>query len=366
VQFLRMVLFWVKRYDFCMDNINLPKLSELFSKRIGDKIEFTGMEKIGSGYHSDGYKLAASNGKTYFLKHVRSHDLGFEFPERKISSLMVSTGMGKRAGSSPAPIGVFVLDEDHEVLLPEIGHNSKVFHLQEYGGKGTSYSEILEKNKDKKAVDEEDMKRLGAIADSLINIHSVKHPSQGKDQQNAVYNDGLRNMLIHPELSMMVLSEFPNDYKILDLEGQKEIIGLMYENIKAWMGRSDRLSALHGDFWGANIFFREDESLFIVDFSRIPWGDPAIDVGWFIAQYLWFYHETGNEYFKDLTEAWLDIYEKKSGDAEIRNAIALVIGWTGIVQIYPRWFPNRDVIVGTKFIRHVMEILRQKRFVWDK
>jgi thiamine kinase-like enzyme len=349
-----------------MESINLSQLSRLATKKTGENIEFKTIEKVGSGYHSDGYKLTASNGKSYFLKHVRSHDLGFEYPERKISSLMVSTGMGKRTENNPAPIGVVVLDEDNEAMLPEISHTAKIFHLQEFGGTGTSYSKILEKNLDKKIVDDADRKYLSAIADALLKIHKTKHPAQDKEQLTAVYNDGLRNMLIHPELSMMVLSEFPNDYKILDLEGQKEIIGLMFENIKAWMGRSDRLTALHGDFWGANIFFREDESLFLIDFSRIPWGDPAIDVGWFIAQYLWYYHLTGNDYFRELTETWLDIYEKKSGDHEIRKALPLVIGWTGIVQVYPRWFPNLDIKVGTKFIAHIKKILKEGKFVWDK
>ncbi len=349
-----------------MDSINLPQLSRLASQKTGKKIEFKTAEKVGSGYHSDGYKLTSSDGATYFLKYIRSHDLGFEYPERKISSLMVSTGMGKRTGNNPAPIGVVVLDHEHEIILPEISHDAKIFHLQEFGGTGQSYSSLLEKNLNKKSVDDTDRKQLNAIADALLKIHKTKHQSLHKEQLIAIYNDGLRNILIHPELSMMILSEFPDEYKILDLAGQKEIIGLMYENIKAWMGRSDRLTALHGDFWGANIFFREDESLFLIDFSRIPWGDPAIDVGWFISQYLWYYHSTGNEYFKELAETWLNIYEKKSGDKEIRKAIPLVIGWTGIVQIYPRWNPNCDIKIGTKYISHIKEILRRKEFVWNE
>ena len=202
-------------------------------------------------------------------------------------------------------------------------------------------------------------------AEFLCGVHLIKHPAKEIGQLKAVYDDGLRNTLINPELSLMVLSEFPADYKILDLDGQKEIITLMYENIKAMMGRHERLTALHGDFWGANLFFREDDSLFVVDYSRIPWGDPGIDVGWFIAEYLWNYHLTGNNYFRELVELWLNIYEEKSGDKEIRNNIALIIGWTGIVQIYPRWFPDIDIEVGTKFINHIKLILKNKKFIWN-
>lgn len=352
---------------YFMENIDLKQLSRLASSKMGKTVSFVSIEKIGSGYHSDGYKLITSDKKEFFLKYVRSHDLGFEFSERQIMSLMVSTGMGKRASNdkNPAPIGVIVLNGKDEMMMPEPDISTRVYHLQEFGGTGKSYSDILEENKNKKTADDEDRKQLEKIADSLVKIHSVKHPSKEKSHLTALYNDGIRNILTHPELSMMVLSEFPNDYKILDLEGQKEIIGLMYENIKKWVGRYDRLTALHGDFWGANIFFKQDGDIFVVDFSRIPWGDPAIDAGWFIAQYLWYYHSTGNKYFRELTEMWFDIYEKKSGDKDVREAVPLVIGWTGIVQIYPRWFPDRDVKTGIKFITHIKEILKNKKFIWN-
>lgn len=349
-----------------MSEINLPLLSELTSKKIGREIKFVGIQNIGTGYHSDGFKLSTQSGEEFFLKYIKSHDLGLEFPERKAMTLMVSTAMGQRAGEgNPLPIGVIVVNDEDGVVLPELNEQSEIYHLQEFGGTGKSYSSILSQNSNKNSVDEEDEKQLSAIADALVKIHTIKHSSQDRKQIDAIYNDGIRNMLTHPELFTMVLSEFPSDYPILDLEGQKELISLVYENMKTWMGRGDRLTALHGDFWGANIFFREDKSLFIIDFSRIPWGDPAIDAGWFTAEYLWKYHETGNPYFKQLTETWLNVYEQKSGDHEVRKAMCLVMGWVGIVQVYPRWFPNLDVEVGRKFMAHIKKILKHKEFVWN-
>jgi len=349
-----------------MHKINLQKFSELTSKKTGREIIFSTIEKIGSGYHSDGFKLTTKEGDSFFLKYIKSHDLGFEFPERQAMTLMVSNAMEKRScGDSPAPIGVIVVNGEEGTILPELTESSEIYHLQEFGGTGISYSKILEQNYPKSKVDDDDIKQLEMISDKLISIHSTKHQSQDKVQLDAVYNDGLRNILTHPELSIMVLSEFPDDYPILDLDGQKEIISLMYENIKTWTGRSDRLTALHGDFWGANIFFREDGSLFVIDFSRIPWGDPAIDVGWFTAELLWKYHDTGNSYYKELTEEWLNMYQKKTGDTEVRKAVPLIIGWTGIVQVYPRWFPNLDVDKSKKFIAHIKKILKEKEFVWN-
>ncbi len=348
-----------------MNTIDLAKLSKLVSSKTGEVIEFISIEKIGGGYHSDGFKLTTSNGKTFFLKYVRSNDLGSEFPERKIMSLMVSNGMGKRVANHPAPIGVIVTNEFGDVIMPDLTPTTAVYHLQEYESEATSYSKITENNKDKTKVDDEDRKQLESIADLLIKVHSVKHPSKDEKHLTALYNDGIRSILTNPELSITVLSEFPHDYTVLNLEGQKEMINLMYENIKAWMGRYDRLTALHGDFWGANILFKKDGTPFLIDFSRTPWGDPAIDAGWFLAEFIFNYHKTGNNYYKEMSEAWLTLYEQKTGDKEVRKAICLILGWIGIVQIYPRWFPNLDVTVGQKFIKHIMKILKNKEFVWD-
>jgi thiamine kinase-like enzyme len=348
-----------------MSKINLNKFSKLLSEKIGKKTIFSKIEKVGSGYHSDGFKLTASNGKKYFLKYVRSHDLGFEFPERQIMSLMTSNGMGKRTKNNPAPIGIIIQNKKEEFILPEITVDTKVYHLQEFAGNGTSYSSIISEKINKKVVDKEDKKQLNAIADALIKIHSVKHSSKNKKELRAIYDDSLRNMLTHPELSMTLLSDFPENHKILDINGQKEIISLMYENIKNCMGRYDRLTAIHGDFWGTNIFFKDDGKLFIIDFSRIPWGDPAIDVGWFISEFLWNYHSTKNTYFKYLIEEWFRIYERKTGDKEIRKFMPLVIGWLGIVRIFPRWFPNNDIQTAKRYIGHIKKILRKKEFIWN-
>jgi len=347
-----------------MDKELLRKLSFLVSKKLDRETVFISGKKIGHGYHSDGFKLSTSDDTHYFLKYLRSHDLGFEYPERKMMSLMVSNGMGQRVKNETGSVGVIIMDGEHELILPELTDNLELFHLQEFAGSGISYSEILIKNIKKNSVDEEDIRQLSSIADMLINIHSTKHTTKDLSRLTAIYNDGLRGVLTHPELSIMALSEFPDDYPILNLEEQKEIISLMFDNLKRWIDRPDRLCALHGDFWGTNIFFRENGSVWVIDFSRIPWGDPGIDVGWFISQYLWYYHLTGNIYFKELTETWFKIYEEKSGDKEIRKAVTIMIGWSGIVQIYPKWFPNIDPEVGKKFINHIKEILRAKEFKW--
>lgn len=351
-----------------MNEINLQKISKLISKKLNQEINIVNIEKIGSGYHSDGFKLSTNRGKGYFLKKVKSYDLGFEFPERKVSSLLVSNGMAERSNLKPCPIGVVLSNQDEINILPEINEETEIYHIQEFEKEAKSYWDLLQdkKNKNKNKIDKQDLDELKKVVDYIISIHKIKHPSQNKEQLNAIYNDSLRNVLTHPELTLMLMYDFPKDFKILDLNKQKEYIGLMYETMKKWQNRSDRLMALHGDFWGANLFFKENGDTWVIDYSRIPWGDPGVDIGWWLAQYLWLYHETNKEYFKELGENFLKLYENKTGDKEIRKALILTLGCHGIVYTAPKFFPNLNLKLGEKFLNNIIQILKGGELIWKK
>lgn len=347
-----------------MKEINLLKLSELISQKLDKKVEFIKIEKIGSGYHSDGFKLSSKGGDTFFLKRVKSHDLGFELPERQISSLLISDGMGKRSGLSPRPVGVVIVNDDEEVIVPDIDGDLEIYHIQEFGVENDNYWSRLQKKKDKIKIDKEDIEELDKISDLIVKIHSTKYPSDNSERLKSVYNDGLRAVLVHPELTVMFLHDFTEKDVILPPSKQGEFVGLMLDLIHKWKNKTDRLCALHGDFWGANLFFKPDDSAWITDFSRIPWGDPGIDVGWWLSQYLWFYHETKNPYFKELGEAWLNIYEKKTGDKEIREHVCLILGLMGIIFVTPRFYPDLNVEIGERFFENIWQILKEQKFTW--
>lgn len=347
-----------------MFNIDLNKISHLLSQKLGRTISIVSSELIGSGYHSDGFRLEDSSGQNYFLKRLKSDDLGYELPERKVASLWTSDGMAKRAGTSPSALGVVVLSTAETVILPEINNDTEIYHLQEFEAGAPSYWSIIKARKDKLTVDAVDVYELTAICELLLGIHQSPYPSTDKRRRQAVYNDSLRVVLSHPELGLMFLQEFPVDHYLMGVDKQGEYLGLMMKAIYHFKNRDDRLKSLHGDFWGTNVFKRPDASFWTADYSRIPWGDPGLDVGWWLCQYLWLYHESGNQYFKELGELWFRTYEEKSGDSEIREAVILAIGLLGIIYITPRFYPDINREVATKFFDNVLEILRQQKFIW--
>jgi len=351
-----------------MENINLERISKLLSEKIGENIVINRIELIGSGYHSDGFKLTSSDDRSFFIKRVKSNDLGFEFPERKVSSLLVSDGMGKRSGQGVKPIGVILENENQGFVMPEINDNTKIYHIQEHiedhksGNK--NYFELLIERKDKKYISDSDVKELEVITDLISKIHFDKHLPHDQERLKKIYNDSLRSIISNPELTLLILQTFPDDHPLLPRKKHKDHLGLMLEAVYRWEGRHDRLRNLHGDFWGSNLFFNE-RGVHLVDFSRIPFGDPGIDICWWVFQYLWFYYETDNKYYKDLGEKFLELYEKKSGDKEIREAIIIAAGIVGILYITPLFHPNLDMKIGERFLNNVWKILENKKFDWN-
>ena len=348
--------------------LDLNSLSEGLSKKLGRAIVIEKAEPVGKGFHSEGFKITSKTGETFFMRKMKSYKMGFAFPERKISSLNVSHRMANRI-KGPKSIGVFVEHKGKAESMPEFDENTAIYNIQEFESEGTSYWSLLEKKKNKTKVDEEDLKELEKITDFIVDIHKIKYPSKDEEEAKEVYSDSLRSILGHPELTFTFLHQLGDDHPIFSMHNQKEYIGLMINLMHKWKDRSDRLSALHGDFWGANIFFRKDSSLWVVDFSRIPWGDNAVDIAWFTQQYLWFYCMTGNNYYKELGEEFLKMYERKSGDKEVRKAMCLALGVLGLIVIStikkePSGYYCDDMDQGRKFYNIIVQIMQNGEFKW--
>ncbi|MDO8518073.1 MAG: phosphotransferase [bacterium] len=347
-----------------MEDIDLVKISAAVSAKLGEPIEFVDIQKIGSGYHSAGYKITAKDGRAFFLKKVTATTIGLEHPERRLSSLLVGHNMAKRSGQLPRPVGL-LLEVDGEVTtFPDIPLNSNVFHLQEFEPEGTNYFSLLESRKEKAEVDERDRVETTNMVAVIAAIHAIRYSSDDAEHIQAVYMDGLRGELVHPELTLTFMHQLDETHPIVPPSKQGEYIEAYLQLIHRWKGRTERLRALHGDLWGANVFVRQNGTAWIIDFSRIPWGDPGIDVGRWMGQYMWFYLVTKNEYFKNLGELFLETYIEKTGDKEIYEAASLGYVFTGF--IYATAFEDESVELRKKMFAHATEILKQGKFFWPE
>lgn len=347
-----------------MEDIDLIKVSAAVSAKLGEKVEFVDIQKVGSGFHSAGYKIIAKDGRAFFLKKVTATGNGLEHPERKLSSLLVGHNMAKRSGQQPRPVGLLLEVDGAIMVLPEIPLHTNVFHVQEFESEGTSYFSVLEGRKEKAEVDERDRVETINIVAVVAAIHAIPYSSIDAEHVQSVYMDGLRAELIHPEVTVTAMHQLDEAHPIIPPSKQGEYLGLYLQLIHKWKGRTERLRALHGDLWGANVFVRKDGTAWIIDFSRIPWGDPGIDIGRWMGQYVWFYLITKNPYFKNLGELFLETYIEKTGDTEIREAASLGYVFTGF--IYSIFYEKEDMGVRKKMFAHASEILKQGKFFWPE
>lgn len=341
------------------------EISDMLTKTLGKKTIVKDLILVGSGYHSDGYKVITEDGKSYFIKRIKSHDLGFEFPERKIMSLLVSHSMLKRSDIPPQSLGIAVKNEEIE-FLPEITEATEIYHVQEYGGEGKSYLEMLKEKQNKKEVDKADKEEVDKIVDFIVQIHKNKHPTKDVKRSTAVYNDCLRSVIGNPEYLLQLLHEIPEDNPLLSPKKQQgEFLSLMLENMHHFKDEPDRLVALHGDFWGANVFFRKDGSMFVIDYSRMPWGDAGFDIGFWMSGYLLGYHLGNKNYFKKLGNYFLEKYIEKTKDKDVRKTMVHSLGLVSAMYASPVWVPGIDPQVRKSFFEHILGMLKKKEFYWE-
>jgi len=339
-------------------------LSELLTKKLNREVEVTDIVKVGSGFHSNGYKITTKGGENYFIKQVTSEDMGFEFPERKLMSLLVSHSMLSRHENYPNSLGVAIKNEKFE-FLPEIDENTQVYHIQEYGGEGKSYMDMLNEKMGKGEVDDADRKEIDKVVDFLVSLHKNKPASKDQNLLTAIYNDYLRSVIGHPEYLLLLLQRVPDDSPVLRPTEQGEFISLMLEGMHYFKGRPERLAAIHGDFWGANVFFKEDNSIFVIDYSRMPWGDPGFDVGVWMSQYLIKYHITNSNYFRELGDYFLEQYIKKTGDKGVINTMVYPLGVVSVIYSSEKSVPGIPDSARKAFYTNVTRMLKNKQFSWE-
>lgn len=351
-----------------MTTKELKKLGEAVSKHLKREVEFVAVETMKGGFQSDAFKVTTRSGEVFFVKKMKTNgEAGFELPERHLYSYAVGHGMAKRAGVTPEPVGLVLMRGEDVHTFPHLDDETALYHVQAFAGDlGEGYWSRLEGKVSKKKIDAEDVAEIRAITDLIVGIHGGSTPSSDSKVLQTIYNDSLQSVIAYPGMFFMFLSDFGGKHMLLPRSKHGAYVASILSVLYSWEHRGDRLRPLHGDFWGSNIFLNADGKATAVDFSRIPYGEPGIDIGYFVAQYLWFYHETGNAYFKKLGELFISEYSKKSGDTEIRNALCVPLGLLALLYINPRFHPDNKKKTEKSFFETILKILKTKKFGWGK
>lgn len=212
-------------------------------------------------------------------------------------------------------------------------------------------------------MDEEDYAEVAAIVDVAIAIHRP-HPTADADLRKRMYRDGLRQIITHPELALGLIDPFPDNHPTLPAARRYEYIRKMYAFYDYWKINDDRLCALHGDFGVLNLFKQADGAFDIIDYSRIPWGEPGTDIGWLLGAFWHEYLISGNDYFKHMGEALLRTYEQRAQDPRIREGVCLTISLSAIIYATPLFWGEKDPAQVDVLFTSAENILNNRIFAW--
>ncbi len=228
-----------------------------------------------------------------------------------------------------------------------------------------NYWNALNLKKGNKKVLKEDKEETRKIAELLFAIHNTSTSLSDPILKNRMYNDGLYSVFTAQDLYFFFLHTFDKNHPFFPPSKHGKYTSEMINLFHEFKDNGNRLKPLHGDFWGTNLHKKKDESWYVVDYSRIPYGEPGVDVSAWIAQYLWLYHETGNKIYKDLGEEFLKHYEKISGDKKIRTFMSLPMGLWGLIWVNPHFYPERTGNKARLFFKTIIKIIKNKKFCWE-
>ena len=290
----------------------MKDIKKIFSKFLNEKI--IEIKEFKAGFLSNWFKIIWEN-KNYFARCLKDEDLWYIYNNEDYSNFSISDKMTNNAKSWIKSYWV-------------IKYNNKTYHITDFFEWETlSLQDINEDY-------------IIKIANKIWQIHKIWNKELKKLSNNNkkfLYNRSLREIITHPET---VFSTY--EIRIVNTEDEdffKRYIWKMLETYFKYVkwNTFDRISYLHGDFWQWNIMKNKNENIEFIDFSRIPYGEPGIDIWWFLAQFqidsiINFENKEKNN---NLQTIFLENYIKITQDENILEYIKLWQLWVGFINLSP-------------------------------
>lgn len=219
---------------------------------------------------------------------------------------------------------------------------------------GRLFAKDLEKLRTARRLLPEDRVRALALADYLVNIHSIKQDSA------SLYRRCIRDLLGHGEGIMGLIDSYPSDFDIAPPHRLQAIERKLIDWRWQLKGRTNRLSQVHGDFHPWNILFDEKNEFVVLDRSRGEFGEPADDVSAMSINFIFFSLQQSGALqgaFRVLHEIFWDQYVQSTQDLELNNVIQPFYAWRALVLAHPTWYPNLKREIRQQLFEFIERIL---------
>ena len=285
--------------------------------------EIVEIKKFDSWFLSEWVKIIWKD-KNYFGRCLKDNFLWYFYKNEDYYSFSVSDEMINNAKSWIKSYWVLKYD-------------NKSYHITDFfEWKTLSLEDINENN-------------IVKIANKIWQIHKNGNKNLqnlSEDNKKFLYNRSLREVITHPET---VFSTY--ETRIVNTKDEdffKKYIWKMLDTYFKYMEKNSfhRISYLHWDFWQGNIMEDKNGNIEFIDFSRIPYGEPGIDIGRFLAQFQIdsIINVQNKERNDKLQNLFLENYIKVTKDEKILDYIKLWQLWVGFINLSPllQQFLKRD------------------------
>lgn len=335
----------------------MEKVSQEIFRLLGDQFSLLDMEEINGGYLASAYKITAKHSvtneqKIFFLKSLKTKEaLTNELPEDVLHSYLAGVRANKLAATNcPKSYGCFVSSNESPLQKIDFHDDSNIFELQDFRS-GSALLTVLKKYVEVGQWSYDLEKCIDSVAVMLSQIHSVKKEAT-KERSRQIYKRSVRDILCHPELTLSVFANNLEDSMIFSNGYKYEYITDMLKLCDTCTDGS-RLSLIHGDFWYSNIMLDQDNSPFLIDYSRQGYGEPGIDVGWFFGSMLWLSIVEQNAIYKEIAFYFLESYKQHSGDGDIEKYATVPLGFIGAVCSIEQFYPDVTNVQRKQFVDFV-------------
>lgn len=315
------------------------------------------IKKLGAGVHGAGFLIeirAPEEVKQYVIKGLFPEGLGHDYPSDRAQAFLLALEEYNNLPRHAKAIDV--LAEMPDGSVKSIG-GGKEYYLVMERVEGRDYFNDLKVFADKEKLEEQDIKKIKAMASYLAEIHSVKKDSR------SLYWRRIRDIIGHGECLMGVLDIYPDG--ILSYEEMAEIEKMCIDWRARLKPKIHRLSQIHGDFHPGNIWFKDNTDFVLLDRSRGPYGDAADDVTALCINYIFFslmYHgEVKGAYLEGLN-LFFEEYIKHTNDHELFEVVAPFFAFRGVVVANPVFYPDLREDARKKMFRFIKKVLLSERF----
>jgi hypothetical protein len=323
--------------------LNKEHLDPFVQRLFGEQASISSVRPVGQGFHASGYELLTQGvaGEHLFARVISPLEFGHDLPPARIAAMLEASLSMPHALPTHAVAGI-----THDGTLVDLTQVKEVIAIAEFLPPGSSnFCDLLRtqthSDAEARTLAGEVQEKALLMALAMVDIHSSQRFSGTPQEASSLYKRSLRAVIHNDELAAGVLDLI--DFTATSWVTHEHIVGHLadMERVRHLMGaRPDRLTRIHGDFWANNIYFHtngQQELAPIVTDGRLVWGEPAIDAGWMIGEFLMQdfrrFGEFGHAFTRVAQEA-LSVYVEKTGDGDIVNYMALPYSFQAFAESF--------------------------------